>query len=135
MPNNTSSLNSKLAEHFNEMLSAENAGIDYLQTRIDQTALQPAKQRMQQHLGEARDHQDRLRQLISRLGGKPTESKADLPILKPPTTSMVKKTLKNTVKSMTGATDDPMPEEMELMRTKQDLIIENAEVVAYNMLI
>jgi bacterioferritin (cytochrome b1) len=135
MPNNDSSLNSKLAEHFNEMLSAENTGIDYLQTRIDQTPLQPAKQRMQQHLGEARDHQDRLRQLISRLGGEPTESKADLPILKPPTTSMVKKTLKNTVKSMTGATDDPMPEEMELMRTKQDLIIENAEVVAYNMLI
>jgi bacterioferritin (cytochrome b1) len=135
MPHNTSSLNSKLAEHFNEMLSAENTGIDYLQTRIDQTPLQPAKQRMQQHLGEARDHQDRLRQLISRLGGEPTESKADLPILKPPTTSMVKKTLKNTVKSMTGATDDPMPEEMELMRTKQDLIIENAEVVAYNMLI
>jgi hypothetical protein len=32
---NTSGLNSKLVEHFNEMLSAENAGIDYLQTRID----------------------------------------------------------------------------------------------------
>jgi ferritin-like metal-binding protein YciE len=92
MPNNTSSLNSKLAEHFNEMLSAENAGIDYLQTRIDQIPLQPAKQRMRQHLGEARAHQDRLRQLISRLGWEPTESKADLPI-------------------------------------------ENAEVVAYNMLI
>src|ERR671928_75593 len=47
---NTGGLNSKLIEHFNEMLSAENAGIDYLQTRIDQTPLQSAKQRMQQHL-------------------------------------------------------------------------------------
>jgi Domain of unknown function (DUF892) len=36
---------------------------------------------------------------------------------------------------MTGGTDNPMLEEIELMRTKQDLIIENAEVVAYVMLI
>jgi ferritin-like metal-binding protein YciE len=132
---NTSGLNSKLIEHFNEMLSAENAGIDYLQTRIDQTPLQSAKQRMQQHLGEARAQQDRLRQLITKLGGEPTDSKADLPILKPPSTSMIKKTVKDTVKSMTGGTDNPVPEEMELMRTKQDLIIEKAEIVAYDMLI
>ena len=44
--NNSSGLNSKLIEHFNEMLSAENAGIDYLQTRIDQTPVLAAKQRM-----------------------------------------------------------------------------------------
>ena len=36
---------------------------------------------------------------------------------------------------MTGGTDNPVPEEMELLRTKQDLIIENAEIVAYDMLI
>ena len=48
---------------------------------------------------------------------------------------MIKKTVKDTVKSMTGGSDNPMPEEMELMRTKQDLIIENAEIVAYDMLI
>jgi bacterioferritin (cytochrome b1) len=48
---------------------------------------------------------------------------------------MVKKTLKNTVKSMTGDTHNPMLEEMEMMRTKQDLIIEKAEIAAYDMLI
>src|ERR687886_1000787 len=132
---NDSGLNSKLVEHFNEMLSAENAGIDYLQARIDQTPILAAKQRMEQHLAEARAQQDRLRQLISRLGGEPTDSKADLPILKPPTTSMIKKTVKDTVKSMTGGTDNPIAEEMELMNAKQDLIIENAEIVAYEMLI
>src|ERR687886_1819387 len=132
---NDSGLNSKLVEHFNEMLSAENAGIDYLQARIDQTPILTAKQRTEQHLAEARAQQDRLRQLISRLGGEPTESKADLPILKPPTTSMIKKTVKDTVKSMTRGTDNPIAEEMELMNTKQDLIIENAEIVAYEMLI
>ena len=36
---------------------------------------------------------------------------------------------------MAGRTDNPVPEEMELMRTKQDLIIEKAEIVAYDMLI
>src|ERR687885_588158 len=132
---NSSGLNSKLVEHFNEMLSAENAGVDYLQARIDQTPILTAKQRMEQHLAEARGQQDRLQQLISRLGGQPTDSKADLPILKPPSTSMIKKTVKDTVKSMTGGSDNPIPEEMELMRTKQDLIIENAEIVAYDMLI
>jgi ferritin-like metal-binding protein YciE len=132
---NTSALSSKLVEHFNEMLSAENSGIDYLQARIDQTPILVAKQRMEQHLAEATAQQDRLRQLISRLGGEPTDSKADLPILKPPSTSLIKKTVKDTVKSMIGGTDNPMPEEMELMRTKQDLIIENAEIVAYDMLI
>jgi hypothetical protein len=48
---------------------------------------------------------------------------------------LIKKTVKDTVKSMTGGTDNPVPEEMELLRTKQDLIIENAEIVAYDMLI
>jgi ferritin-like metal-binding protein YciE len=90
---------------------------------------------MQQHLGEARAQQDRLQQLIIRLGGEPTDSKADSPILKPPSTSMIKKAVKDTVKSVAGRTDNPMPEEMELMRTKQDLIIENAEIVAYDMFI
>ena len=133
--NNSSELTSKVVEHLNEMLSAENAAIDRIESRIDQTPVDSAKQRLKQHLEETRGHQDRLQQLISRLGGQPTDSKADLPILKPPSTSMIKKTVKDTVKSMTGGSDNPIPEEMELMRTKQDLIIENAEIVAYDMLI
>src|SRR5918911_708505 len=130
-----SELISKVVKHLNEMLSAENAAIDRIESRIDQTPMEPAKQRLKQHLEETRGHQDRLQQLIARLGGEPTESKADLPILKPPTTSMIKKTVKDTVKSMTGGTNNPVLEEMELLRTKQDLIIENAEIVAYDMLI
>ena len=133
--NNSNELTSKVVEHLNEMLSAENAAIDRIESRIDQTPMESAKQRLKQHLEETRGHQDRLQQLISRLGEQPTDSKADLPILKPPSTSMIKKTVKDTVKSMTGGSDNPMPEEMELMRTKQDLIIENAEIVAYDMLI
>jgi ferritin-like metal-binding protein YciE len=132
---NNNGLNPKLIEHFNEMLSAENAAIDRIQSRIEQTPIQAAKQRLQQHLEETRGHQNRLQQLITKLGGESTDSKADLPVLKPPSTSMVKKMFKDTAKSVTKGTDNPMPEEMELMHTKQDLIIENAEIVAYDMLI
>ena len=135
MSKNSEGVNSKLIEHFNEMLSAENAAIDRIQKRIDQTPIEAAKQRLKLHLEETRGHQNRLHQLVTRLGGEPTESKADLPILKPPSTSMIKKTIKDTVKSVAGGTDNPMPEEMELMQTKEDLIIENAEIVAYDMLI
>ena len=92
--NNSSELTSKVVEHLNEMLSAENAAIDRIESRRDQTPIESAKQRLKQHLEETRGHQDRLQQLISRLGGQPTDSKADLPILKPPSTSMIKKTVK-----------------------------------------
>jgi hypothetical protein len=54
---------------------------------------------------------------------------------KPPATELVKKTIKDTVKSVTGDTDNPLPEEMELIRTKEDAILENAEIVGYKMVI
>jgi hypothetical protein len=42
-------------------------------------------------------------------------------------------TIKDTVKSVTGDTDDPLPEEMELIRDKEDVILENAEIIGYKM--
>ncbi len=41
----------------------------------------------------------------------------------------MKKTIKDTVKSVTVDTDNPLPEEMELIRTKEDAILENAEIM------
>ena len=74
----------------NEILSAENAAVDRLQTRIQETPIQDAKQRLQQHLQETRRQQGRMAKLITDYDGSPTKSKADLPILKPPPTSMMK---------------------------------------------
>ena len=68
----------------NEILSAENAAVDRLQTRIQETPIQDAKQRLQQYLQETRGQQVRLAKLITDYHGSPTKSKADLPILKPP---------------------------------------------------
>ena len=56
---------------------------------------------MQHHLQETQNQQDRLPQLITKLGGDPTDAKADLPKLMPPTTMMMKKALKDTFQLVT----------------------------------
>jgi ferritin-like metal-binding protein YciE len=113
MSQNTAELNSKLVEYFDEALAIENAAIDRIQSRIEECPIPQGKQRLQQHL----------------------ESKADLSTPKPPTTQLMKKTLKDTVKSVTGKADNPLPEEMELIRSKEDAILEHAEIIGYKMLI
>ena len=134
MTQNTSSeLNSKLVEYFNECLSVENAAIDRLQTRIHECPLQEGKQRLQQHLEETRGHQNRLQDIIKKYGGSPTDAKAHLSTPKPPATELMKKALKDTVKSVKGDSDNPLPEEMELIRTKEDAILEHAEIIGYRM--
>jgi ferritin-like metal-binding protein YciE len=70
---------------------------------------------------------------VAKYGGTPTNSKASLDTPKPPATELMKKTIKDTVKSVTGDTDNPLPEEMELIRTKEDAILENAEIIGYKM--
>jgi ferritin-like metal-binding protein YciE len=78
------------------------------------------------HLEETRGQQDRLKQLISDLGdGKKnasTKDKAQLPIPKLP------KSLTNIFgRMMTDA-------ESELKAAKEDAIVENAEIILYDML-
>ena len=128
-----SGINSKLVEYLNEMLSVENAAIDRIQSRIEECPIQEAKSRLQQHLEETRGQQGRLQEIIAKYGGTPTSSKAHLSTPKPPSTELMKKTIKDTVKSVTGDTNNPLPEEMELIRTKEDVILENAEIIGYKM--
>jgi ferritin-like metal-binding protein YciE len=129
----SSGINSKLVEYFNEMLSVENAAIDRIQSRIEECPIKEAKTRLQQHLEETRGHQSRLQEIVSKYGGTPTDSKAHLSTPKPPAAELMKKTIKDTVKSVTGDTENPLPEEMEILRTKEDAILENAEIVGYKM--
>jgi ferritin-like metal-binding protein YciE len=129
-------IKSKYIEFINEALSAENAAVDRITSRIDQTPISELKDRLHQHLEETQNQQERLRQIITKLGGEPTDSKANIPKLKPPTTMMMKKMMKDTFKSITDdKKDNPMPEEMELMEIKQDAIAEGAEIIAYETLI
>jgi ferritin-like metal-binding protein YciE len=116
----------KLTLHLNEALSIENAAVQRLQSRIKQTRIQNVKQRLQAHLEETKGQQDRLKQLISDLGNgqrnAATKDKAQLPIPTPP------KSLTNIFgRMMTSA-------EYELKAAKEDAIVENAEIILYDML-
>jgi ferritin-like metal-binding protein YciE len=109
--------------YLNEVLSMENAAVERLQLRIKQTKIESVKQRLQLHLEETREQQNRLKQLISDVGGKnPTKDKAQLPI--PWTTKTMAKMIGT---MMTSA-------ELELKGAKEDAVIENAEIVLYDML-
>jgi ferritin-like metal-binding protein YciE len=136
--NVTPEIKDKLVEHLNEMLSTENAAVDRLDSRIQECLLPEGKQQLQHHQDETRQHQERLRQIITDLGGSPTDSKADLPTLRLPTGMMAKKTLTDVAKSITGGgggDKNPMREELELMHTKEDYGIEHVEIIAYRTLI
>lgn len=116
-------LEEKLAQYLNETLSFENAAVSRLQSRIKEMQLVDAKQQLQQHLEETREQQNRLKQLITSLGARPTKDSGQLPILIPP------RTLANTLKrSMTSA-------EQQIKSSKEDLVIENAEVTMYDTLL
>jgi ferritin-like metal-binding protein YciE len=118
--------NQKLVLHLNEALAIENAAIQRLQSRIKQTRIENVKKRLQVHLEETKGQQDRLRQLISDLStgqkNAATRDKAQLPIPTPP------KSLTNIVQRIT--TDA----ESELKAAKEDAIVENAEIILYDML-
>lgn len=114
--------NQKLTLYLNDALAIENAAVQRLQTRIKQTKIENAKQRLELHLKETKDQQNRLKQLISDLNGRsPTKDKAQLPIPAPP------KSLAKIVGTMT-------PAELELKGAKEDAIVENAEIIIYDML-
>ena len=129
-------INSKFVEFVNEAYAAENAAVDRINTRIDETPFPELQQRLKQHLQETISQQNRLSQIIFRLEGEPTDPKAHLPELKPPMGMMLKKTIKDTVKTITDNNKkNPLPEELELLRIKQDIGIEGSEIVTYKTLI
>ena len=116
----------KLTLHLNEALSIENAAIQRLQSRIKQTKMENVRQRLQAHLEETKKQQDRLKQLISGLsdGQKSvaTKEKAQLPI----------HTLPRSLTNMFGRMMTSA--ESELIAAKEDAIVENAEIILYDML-
>ncbi len=114
---------SRLLIYLNDALAMENASTERLQRRIKETDIEELKTVFQKHLQEARQQQKRLEEIITNLGGKPTEEKAGLPILTPP---------KSIAEDMENKATKA---EWQLKYAEQDAIIENAEVVGYDMLI
>jgi ferritin-like metal-binding protein YciE len=125
----------KLVQFFNEALAMENAAVDRNETRMSETPIPLVKQQLQYHLEQTFVQQDRLRTIITNLGGIPTSAKAALPKMLPMDMDTVSNTVKETAKSLVSSkSKDRIDAEHELLQTKQDAIIENAEIVTYKML-
>jgi ferritin-like metal-binding protein YciE len=123
LPLKISILSQKFVLELNGALAMENAGIERLNTRISETIVPEAKQRMELHLQESLEHQNRLQTLVTMLGGTPTQDKLGLPLPKYP-------------QDMFNAMTDMMTrQEYELKRSEEDQILEKAEVICYYMLI
>lgn len=114
----------KFVLYLNIMLSIENAAIERLHARIQQSPLAEVKEQLVQHLEETREQKRRLITLIHRLGGQPTNERAVLPGYSLP------KVLEDAFKA--SATT---PEEQELRTIEADALIEYSEVIGYNMVI
>ncbi len=143
--------NNKFIDHLNGVVSIENAAIERLERRIQETAIQDSKKILQQHLQEEKEQQRRLIDLISTYGKKPTDSKADLISLHSLTNEARDKMKKdnvdtgndtNTTKISSTIHDSNninntmmTPEEAEILNTKEDALIKNNEISAYKTIL
>jgi len=116
-------LHDKFLLYLNSSLAMENAALERVQRRVQQTILEDARQQLQHHLEETKEQQDRLKQLITNLGGTPTQERGELPLAVPP------ESIRNIIHSSMSAA------EQELMQSVEDTIVESAEVTGYNLLI
>jgi ferritin-like metal-binding protein YciE len=116
--------------YLNELLSIENAVIDRLHRRMQETSRQNSQNSLKDHLQEEIEQQRRLENLIADYGGKPTDSKADLLSLDS-LTDAIKKKKDSQEKAHDNKNDRMTPQEIEILDTKEDGLIKNAEILAY----
>jgi ferritin-like metal-binding protein YciE len=114
----------KFVLYLNILLSMENATIERLHARVEQSQLVEVREQLVQHLEETKEQKRRLIMLIHMLGGQPTNERAILSGYSLP------KVLEDAFKA--SATT---PEEQELRTIETDALIEYAEVIGYNMAI
>jgi ferritin-like metal-binding protein YciE len=151
----TPNANQKILQYLNDALAMENASEDRLQSRLQESIVEDTKLQMQNHLEETRSQKERLKQLITSHGGKPTDAKAELPILKPNTIDLVRDDLTSfsttkangirssedspaspSVNSIVKETDDiRFAPERELIQAERDGTIEYGEIVKYKLLL
>ena len=102
-------------------LSYENAAIDRLEKRLQESVVPEVKQKIKHHLQQTREQQRRLTDRIKSLGGgmEPIAEKGRLPLPEPP------QSLKIMIES--NSSDN----EKEVWESLNDLIIERAEAIMY----
>lgn len=153
----TPNANQKIVQYLNDALAMENASEERIRLRLQETILDDTRVQLQDHLEETRNQKERLKQIITSHGSKPTDAKAELPSLKPNTIDLVRDDMissssssttnsanntgspdmqhNSSIKSIVKETDDVrLSAERELIQTERDAIIENAEIVKYKIL-
>ena len=138
----------KFIECLNEILSAENAIVERLHKRIQETPFSESKNTLQEELYEEKDHQNRLKNLILEYGRRPTESKAKLVSLNSATGQTIDITDNSSdndkkIESILQGEDDntakneniTTEEKTEILRIKEDGMIKNAEILGYKMIL
>ncbi len=139
----------KFIEYLNEILSAENAIVERLHKRIQETQFHEPRNTLQQELQQERNHQSKLKNLISEYGGKPTDSKAKLLSLNSASgqtiditdnslesDKKIKSTLQSDDNDNTNKSNDVATLlESEILRTKEDAMIKSAEILGYKMVL
>jgi ferritin-like metal-binding protein YciE len=140
----------KFVEYLNEILSAENAIVERLNKRIQETQFEESKKTLQQELQEETNQQNRLKDLISEYGGRPTNSKAELLSLNLATGQTIDITDNSTesddkISSTLQSNDNnhnannrnimDTQIQSEILRTKEDAMIKNAEILGYKMVL
>src|SRR5215208_6712273 len=131
---NNNANKTKFIEHLNELLSLENAALERLHRRIQETFVQNIRNLLQQQLQEEKEQQSRLRKLITDYGGKPTDAKADLLSLNSLTNvtmDAMKKKKNNALNTIIKSKSQDEAQEIEILNTKEDALIKNAEIMAY----
>ena len=139
----------KFIEYLNEILSAENAVVERLNKRIEETHFQESKKILWKELEEELNHQSRLRDLISEYGGIPTNTKSELLSLNYATGQTINITdnseaSDNKIRSVLQGNDKYNSTssnvidnqlQSEILRTKEDAMIKNAEILGYKIVL
>ena len=140
----------KFVEYLNEILSAENAIVERLNKRIQETQFEESKKTLQQELQEETNQQNMLKDLISEYGGRPTNSKAELLSLNLATGQTIditdnstesddkmSSTLQSNDNNHNANNRNVMDTQIqsEILRTKEDAMIKNAEILGYKMVL
>jgi ferritin-like metal-binding protein YciE len=103
----------------NLALSYENTAVERLEKRISESVDPEIKEKLNRHLAQTREQQERLKERIKASGGEPITELGRLPIPEPP------QSLKAMIER--GST----PNEREVWESLNDLIIESAEAIMY----
>src|ERR671930_633388 len=119
--NSSSSANAISVAGLSLALSYENAAIDRLEKRLQESIVPEVKQKIKHHLQQTKEQQQRLKDRINALGGgmEPISEKGRLPIPEPP------QNLKIMIESNSS------DKEREVWESLNDLIIERTETIMY----